>query len=61
MDQMELAEAYGEIIRENVEYSILTERYGEQRMDETVELILEVVCQNALTSALPGMISPGRL
>ena len=40
---MELAEAYREIIRENVEYSILTERYGEQRMDETVELMLEVV------------------
>lgn len=43
MDQMELAEAYREIIHENIEYSILTERYGEQRMDETVELILEVV------------------
>ena len=43
MDQMELSEAYREIIRENVEYSILTERYGEQRMDETVELMLEVV------------------
>ena len=43
MDQMELADAYREIIRENVEYSILTERYGEQRMDETVELMLEVV------------------
>ena len=43
MDQMELADAYREIIRENVEYSILTERYGEQRMDEAVELMLEVV------------------
>ena len=43
MDQMELAEAYREIIRENVEYGILAERYGEQRMDETVELMLEVV------------------
>lgn len=43
MDQMELAEAYREIICENVEYSILAERYGEQRMDETVELMLEVV------------------
>ncbi|MDE5909679.1 MAG: helix-turn-helix domain-containing protein [Lachnospiraceae bacterium] len=43
MDQMELAEAYREIIHENIEYSILTERYGEQRMDETVELMLEVV------------------
>ena len=43
MDGMELAEAYRKIIRENVEYGILAERYGEQRMDETVELMLEVV------------------
>lgn len=43
MDQMELAEAYREIICENVEYSILAERYGEQRMDETVELMLEII------------------
>ena len=43
MDGMELADAYREIICENIEYSILAERYGEQRMDETVELMLEVV------------------
>ncbi len=43
MDQMELIEAYQKIIRENVEYGILAERYGKQRMDETVELMLEVV------------------
>lgn len=43
MDQIELAEAYREIICENVEYSILAERYGEQRMDETVELMLEII------------------
>ena len=47
MDQMELSEAYREIIRENVEYNIeygiLAERHGKQRMDETVELMLEVV------------------
>lgn len=42
-DGMELAEAYRKIIRENVEYGILAERYGEQRMDETVELMLEKV------------------
>lgn len=42
-DGMELAEAYRKSIRENVEYGILAERYGEQRMDETVELMLEVV------------------
>ncbi len=43
MDRMELADAYREIICENIEYSILAERYGKQRMDETVELMLEVV------------------
>lgn len=43
MDQMELAEAYREIICENIEYGILAERYGKQRMDETFELMLEVV------------------
>ncbi len=43
MDKMELADAYREIICENIEYSILAERHGKQRMDETVELMLEVV------------------
>ncbi len=43
IDKMELADAYREIIRENIEYSILAERHGKQRMDETVELMLEVV------------------
>ena len=43
MDGMGLAEAYREIICENIEYSILAERHGKQRMDETVELMLEVV------------------
>lgn len=43
MDRMELADAYREIICENIEYSILAERHGKQRMDETVELILEVI------------------
>ena len=35
--------AYREIIRANVEYGFLVQRYGAQRMDETVELMLEVV------------------
>lgn len=43
MDRMELADAYREIICENIEYSILAERHGKQRMDEIVELMLEVV------------------
>ncbi len=42
-EKPELAEAYREIICENIEYSILAERHGKQRMDETVELMLEVI------------------
>ena len=43
MDRIELINAYREIIHENVEYDFLVQRYGTQRMDETVELMLEVV------------------
>ena len=43
MDRIELINAYREIIRANVEYDFLVQRYGAQRMDETVELMLEVV------------------
>ena len=43
MDRIELVNTYREIIRANVEYSFLVQRYGAQRMDETVELMLEVV------------------
>ncbi len=43
MDRIELVNAYREIIRANVEYGFLVQRYGVQRMDETVELMLEVV------------------
>lgn len=43
IDRMELADAYREIIQENIEYSILAEWHGKQRMDETVELMLEVI------------------
>lgn len=35
--------AYREIVRENVEYDCLVPRYGVERMDETVELILETI------------------
>ncbi len=43
IDKIGLSDAYREIICENIEYSILMERYGKQRMDEAVELMLEVV------------------
>ena len=43
MDRIEPVSAYREIIKSNVDYDILAERYGTERMDEAVELMLEVV------------------
>lgn len=43
IDRMDMAEAYREIIKENIEYDFLVPRYGRERMDETVELMLETV------------------
>lgn len=43
MDGLDLVKAYRKIIKENVEYECLVSRYGKERMDETVELILETV------------------
>lgn len=43
MDRMDMAEAYREIIKENIEYDFMVPRYGTERMDEAVELMLEAV------------------
>lgn len=43
IDRMDMAEAYRGIIKENIEYDFLVPRYGQERMDETVELMLETV------------------
>jgi len=43
MDRMDEIEAYREMIMGNIEYDILTERHGTERMDEVVELMLEAV------------------
>ena len=37
-------DVYEELVKENIEYDILCERYSVERMDEVVELILETVC-----------------
>ncbi len=43
MDRIELTDAYREIIKENIEYDCMVSRYGKERLDETMELMLEVV------------------
>lgn len=43
MNFIELIEAYREIIKENIEYDLLVLRYGRERLDEALELMLEVI------------------
>lgn len=43
MDRIDLIDAYSKIIKENIEYDCIVSRYGKDRLDETVELMLEVV------------------
>ncbi len=43
MDRMDMSEAYREIIKENIEYDFMVPRYGTERVDEAVELMLEAV------------------
>ena len=44
MDGMQERNSYRELIEENIEYEFLIDRYGRERMDETVELMLDTVC-----------------
>lgn len=43
IDRIEPVIAYREMIKSNIEYNILVERYGAERLDEAVELMLEMV------------------
>ena len=43
MDRIELVDAYREIIKENIEYDCMVSRHGKERLDETMEVMLEVV------------------
>ena len=52
---------YEEIIKENVEYNILCERYGQERMDEIVALILEIVCVKLPYVRICGQDYPGEV
>lgn len=42
-DRMDKMTIYQEIIKENIEYPYLAERYGQERTDEVVDLMLETV------------------
>lgn len=54
MDGIDLTAAYREIIKENIEYDCLTVRYGAERVDEIIELMLETVISKRLFIRIAG-------
>jgi hypothetical protein len=60
---MSAFEIYREIIRENIEYPFMLERYpyDKDRIDEIVDLILETVCAARKTIRIAGDDYPAEL
>ena len=48
------ARAYRELIERNIEYDILVERYGAERLDAVVELMLEAVASQSPYCMIAG-------
>lgn len=57
IDKMD-ARAYRELIQDNIEYDILVERYGAERMDAVVDLMLEAVISQTPDCIIAGGIFP---
>ena len=55
MDRIDLVNAYRNIIQDNIEYDFLIDRYGKERLDETVELMLETVLSSVRLSVFAEM------
>jgi len=47
MDMMDAMETYREIIYENIDYDLHLERYGSERIDELVQLMLDTICSRS--------------
>ena len=43
-DGMDRMEMYREMVMDNIEYDILSQRYDRERLDEAVEIMLEAIC-----------------
>ena len=54
-------EIYGEIIRENIEYPFMVERFGRERVDELTDLIIETVCTARKTIRIAGDDYPAEI
>lgn len=57
-DGMDVRERYREIIEDNIEYDILRQRPGGERLSEIVEIMLDVICSSSKTIRINGEDMP---
>lgn len=58
---MDSIDGYRELLYENISYEVLCSRYGTERVDETVELLLEIVCTNRKYIKIAGNEFPAEV
>ena len=53
-DEIDMIDRYRQIIKENIDYGVMCERYGQERINDIVELMLETVCTNRKYTRIAG-------
>ena len=53
-DDVEMVRSYRELLRENIEYDVLSSRYGAQRVDGIVDLLLETMLSKRPSIRIAG-------
>ena len=60
-EQPSMVAQYKELIRNHIEYDIMCEQYGHERLDEIVHQIVEVLCSKAQHFTISGEELPAEL
>ena len=60
-EQPSMVAQYKELIRNHIEYDIMCEQYGHERLDEIVHQIVEVLCSKAQYFTISGEELPAEL
>ena len=59
--EIDAIDIYRDIIKENIEYDRIVDRFNEDSLDEIVDLILETVCTSRKTIRIAGDDYPAEL
>lgn len=61
MSRMDAVNIYRDIIKDNIEYDIIVDRYNRDSLNEIVELMLETICTSRKTIRVAGDDYPAEL